>query len=123
MPLPRFLAPDHDRYHGVRPIQIYMLRTLYFLMAAFVATEAAWTSRTNAPCPLGRARSGRCAVDGLWLPPDEDLAAGQELEAIPAWSARRHSLESAAGRAAGPPQRIAYQRAVVIASTRPSQRR
>ena len=40
MPLPRFLAPDHDRYHGVRPIQIYMLRTLYFLMAAFVATQA-----------------------------------------------------------------------------------
>ncbi|HYN03592.1 MAG TPA: hypothetical protein VE359_14175, partial [Vicinamibacteria bacterium] len=40
MPLPRFLAPDHDRYHGVRPIQIYMLRTLYFLMAAFVATDA-----------------------------------------------------------------------------------
>ncbi len=40
MPLPRFLAPDHDRHHGVRPIQIHMLRTLYFLMAAFVATDA-----------------------------------------------------------------------------------
>ena len=40
MPIPRFLAPDHDRYDGVRPIQIYMLRALYFLMAAFVATEA-----------------------------------------------------------------------------------
>jgi len=39
MPLP-VSWPRHDRYRGVRAIQIYMLRTLYFLMAAFVATEA-----------------------------------------------------------------------------------
>ncbi len=40
MPLSRLLAPDHDRHHGVRPIQVHMLRVLYVLMAAFVATEA-----------------------------------------------------------------------------------
>jgi hypothetical protein len=36
-------APDYARYDGVRPINIYLLRLLYFLMAAFVATEA-WTT-------------------------------------------------------------------------------
>ena len=40
MRLPRFLAPDHERYEGVRPIHNYLLRTFYFLMAAFVATDA-----------------------------------------------------------------------------------
>jgi len=40
MRLPRFLAPDHERYEGVRPIHIYLLRLFYFLMAAFVATDA-----------------------------------------------------------------------------------
>jgi hypothetical protein len=40
MRLPRFLAPDHQRHHGARPIQILVLRVLYLLMAAFVATQA-----------------------------------------------------------------------------------
>jgi len=35
-------TPDHARHEGVRPINIYLLRVLYFLMAAFVATDA-WT--------------------------------------------------------------------------------
>ena len=30
--------PDHVRYEGVRPINVYLLRMFYFLMAAFVAT-------------------------------------------------------------------------------------
>lgn len=38
--LPRFLTPDHTRYEGVRPFHIWMLRTLYVLMATFVATDA-----------------------------------------------------------------------------------
>ena len=31
---------DHARYDGVRPINVYLLRLFYFLMAAFVATDA-----------------------------------------------------------------------------------
>ena len=38
--LTRIFTPDHARYEGVRPINIYLLRTLYFMMAAFVATSA-----------------------------------------------------------------------------------
>lgn len=40
MSLPRILRPDFERWEGVRPIQIGVLRTFYFLMAAFVATDA-----------------------------------------------------------------------------------
>ncbi len=36
-------TPDHDRYEGVRPVNIYLLRLLYFLMAIGVATEA-WST-------------------------------------------------------------------------------
>lgn len=39
----RLLQPfrrDHARWEGVRPIQIATLRLFYFLMAAFVATDA-----------------------------------------------------------------------------------
>lgn len=35
--------PDHDRYEGVRPINIYLLRALFLLMLVFVATDA-WSS-------------------------------------------------------------------------------
>jgi hypothetical protein len=35
--------PNFERYEGVRPINIYLLRLFYFLMAAFVATET-WTT-------------------------------------------------------------------------------
>jgi hypothetical protein len=38
--LATLFAPDYDRYEGVRPINVYLLRVLYFLMAAFVATSA-----------------------------------------------------------------------------------
>lgn len=40
MPLPAFLTPDHRRYDGVRPVNIWLMRAFYFLMAAFVATDA-----------------------------------------------------------------------------------
>jgi hypothetical protein len=33
-------APDHERYDGVRPINVWLLRLFYFLMAAFVGTDA-----------------------------------------------------------------------------------
>lgn len=36
-------TPNYQRYEGVRPINIYLLRWLYFLMAVFVATDA-WSS-------------------------------------------------------------------------------
>jgi hypothetical protein len=39
-------TPDHARYEGVRPINIYQLRLMYFLMAAFVATEV-WMTIIN----------------------------------------------------------------------------
>lgn len=35
-------TPNYERYEGVRPINIYLLRLFYLLMAFFVATDA-WT--------------------------------------------------------------------------------
>ena len=32
-------TPDYEKYEGVRPINIYLLRVMYFLMAALVATS------------------------------------------------------------------------------------
>lgn len=40
MSLSYIFTPNHARYEGVRPINIYGLRLFYFLMAAFVATDA-----------------------------------------------------------------------------------
>lgn len=53
MPMPRFLSPDRERWDGVRPVNIALLRLFYFLMAAFVATDA-WR--------------GILAHDGPWDP-------------------------------------------------------
>lgn len=39
----RIFKPDYEHYEGVRPINIYLLRLLYFLMVVFVATES-WTA-------------------------------------------------------------------------------
>jgi len=36
-------TPNHRKYEGVRPINIYLLRVFYFLMAAFVATDS-WSA-------------------------------------------------------------------------------
>ena len=38
--LTRLFTPDLARYEGVRPINVHLLRLLYFMMAAFVATGA-----------------------------------------------------------------------------------
>jgi hypothetical protein len=34
------LTPNHEKYEGVRPINVYLLRVLYFLMIIGVATDA-----------------------------------------------------------------------------------
>jgi len=47
MTIATFFAPDHERYEGVRPVQIWLLRLFYFLMAAFVATDAWHTLFTH----------------------------------------------------------------------------
>jgi hypothetical protein len=36
----RLFTPDRVRYEGVRPVNVYLLRLFYFLMAAFVGTDA-----------------------------------------------------------------------------------
>jgi len=43
MKLASLFTPDHVRYEGVRPIQIFILRVFYVLMPLFVGT-AAWRS-------------------------------------------------------------------------------
>jgi hypothetical protein len=43
MQLRNLFVPDHQRYEGVRPINIWGLRLFYALMATFVATDA-WTT-------------------------------------------------------------------------------
>jgi hypothetical protein len=48
MSIKRILAPDHERWEGVRPINVYALRVFYFLMAAFVAPWAWKTLFTHA---------------------------------------------------------------------------
>ncbi len=40
MSIRTMFRPDFARYEGVRPINVYALRLFYFLMAAFVATDA-----------------------------------------------------------------------------------
>lgn len=47
MTLPRVLRPDWARWDGVRPLNIALLRLFYFLMAAFVATDAWRTLLTH----------------------------------------------------------------------------
>jgi hypothetical protein len=47
MTIASFFAPDLARYDGVRPVNIWLLRLFYFLMAAFVATDAWRTLLTH----------------------------------------------------------------------------
>ena len=49
-------TPDFVRYEGVRPINIYALRLFYFLMAAFVATDA-WRTILTHEGPWDRFRA------------------------------------------------------------------
>ena len=43
----QLFTPDHDRYEGVRPVYIHLLRLLYFLMAIGVAIDAWRTILTH----------------------------------------------------------------------------
>ena len=38
-----FFTPNDSKYEGVRPLNIYLLRVLYFLMLVFVGSES-WTT-------------------------------------------------------------------------------
>lgn len=49
-------APDFVKYEGVRPINIYFLRVLYFLMFAFVGLES-WGSIINHQGPWDHVRA------------------------------------------------------------------
>ena len=74
-------TPNYERYEGVRPINIYLLRLLYFLMAFFVATDS-WRAIITHEGPWDRFRAmsvcvwaayATLAVFGLfhplrWLP-------------------------------------------------------
>ena len=46
MSIKTIFTPDHVHYEGVRPINIYLLRILYFLMLVFVGTDS-WMSIIN----------------------------------------------------------------------------
>jgi hypothetical protein len=37
------VKPDYERYEGVRPINIYLLRLLFLLMVVFVASDS-WSA-------------------------------------------------------------------------------
>ena len=56
MSIQSIFARDFVRYEGVRPIHIYALRLFYFLMAAFVATDA-WTTILTHEGPWDRFRA------------------------------------------------------------------
>ncbi|HEX9962677.1 MAG TPA: hypothetical protein VGB00_17220 [Pyrinomonadaceae bacterium] len=74
-------TPNCERYEGVRPINIYLLRLFYFLMAFFVATDS-WKTIITHEGPWDRFRAmsvcvwaayATLAVFGLfhplrWLP-------------------------------------------------------
>lgn len=49
-------TPNHAKYEGVRPVNIYLLRLFYFLMAAFVATDA-WQTLITHDGPWDRFRA------------------------------------------------------------------
>jgi hypothetical protein len=42
MRIPALLRPDHQRYEGVRPINVYLLRLLFVLVFVFVGYDS-WT--------------------------------------------------------------------------------
>jgi hypothetical protein len=60
MSIKTIFAPDFARYEGVRPINVYALRLFYFLMAAFVATDA-WRTIITHEGPWDGFRAARAA--------------------------------------------------------------
>ncbi len=79
--LKNLFTPNFVKFEGVRPINIYLLRVLYFLMLAFMATDA-WKMIFTHEGPLDRFRGiavcvwaayGTLSLFGLihplkWLP-------------------------------------------------------
>ncbi len=49
-------TPESERYEGVRPINIYLLRVLYFLMLVFIGTES-WMTLINHEGPWDHVRA------------------------------------------------------------------
>jgi hypothetical protein len=49
-------TPDYARYEGVRPINIYLLRLLYFLMLVFIGSQS-WMSIINHQGPWDHVRA------------------------------------------------------------------
>jgi hypothetical protein len=56
MSIRSMFTPDHVRYEGVRPINIYLLRLFFFLIAAFVGSEA-WLALINHQGPWDHIRA------------------------------------------------------------------
>jgi hypothetical protein len=54
--LSRLFSPDHARYEGVRPIHVYVLRTLYVLMFVGVGIPV-WTDILNHQVPSDHVRA------------------------------------------------------------------
>lgn len=49
-------TPNYDKWEGVRPVNIYLLRLFYFLMAFFVATDS-WKALLTNEGPWDRFRA------------------------------------------------------------------
>jgi hypothetical protein len=56
MSMTGILTPDYERYEGVRPINIYLLRTFYSLIVIFVGSDA-WMSIINHRGPWDHVRA------------------------------------------------------------------
>jgi hypothetical protein len=54
--LRNIFTPNFERYEGVRPINIHLLRVLYFLMLVFIASEA-WTTILSHQGPWDHVRA------------------------------------------------------------------
>ena len=58
--MPNFITnlftPDHVRHEGVRPINIHLLRLLYFMMLVFVGSDA-WMAIINKQGPWDHVRA------------------------------------------------------------------
>ena len=60
------VTPNYERYEGVRPINIYLLRVLYFLMFVGVGLEM-WKTLITHQGPWGhpKAMALQCSATGI----------------------------------------------------------
>ena len=65
MTLPAFLKPDHERYEGVRPLNIYLLRLLFLLVFLFVGYDS-WTSILTHRGPWDHVRAAALCMWGSY---------------------------------------------------------